>query len=112
MHSRFQQGKHASVWFTSFAKFLSKSRTVTFFFNFLVVQNHGEEISLRLRTDDLKGFRKYESIKTTLLHELVCSFLYLESFVGDVGEVSYGISFKIHFRPTWCTQNMIPISLL
>ncbi|KAK6919282.1 PUB domain [Dillenia turbinata] len=33
-------------------------------------KNCGEEISLRLRTDDLKGFRKYESIKTTLLHEL------------------------------------------
>lgn len=35
-----------------------------------VNKNHGEEISLRLRTDDLKGFRKYESIKKTLLHEL------------------------------------------
>ncbi|XP_073124426.1 uncharacterized protein [Henckelia pumila] len=34
-------------------------------------KNHGEEISLRLRTDDLRGFRKYESIKKTLLHELV-----------------------------------------
>lgn len=33
-------------------------------------KNHGEEISLRFRTDDLKGFRKYESIKKTLLHEL------------------------------------------
>ncbi|XP_072973376.1 uncharacterized protein [Typha angustifolia] len=33
-------------------------------------KNQGEEISLRLRTDDLKGFRKYESIKKTLLHEL------------------------------------------
>ncbi|XP_076904711.1 uncharacterized protein LOC143560257 [Bidens hawaiensis] len=33
-------------------------------------KNHGEEISLRLRTDDLKGFRKYQSIKKTLLHEL------------------------------------------
>ncbi|KZV28324.1 hypothetical protein F511_16574 [Dorcoceras hygrometricum] len=33
-------------------------------------KNHGEEISLRLRTDDLHGFRKYESIKKTLLHEL------------------------------------------
>ncbi|KAK7823098.1 ubiquitin and wlm domain-containing metalloprotease [Quercus suber] len=33
-------------------------------------KNYGEEISLRLRTDDLKGFRKYESIKKTLLHEL------------------------------------------
>ncbi|PIA36911.1 hypothetical protein AQUCO_03200104v1 [Aquilegia coerulea] len=38
-------------------------------------KNHGEEISLRLRTDDLKGFRKYESIKKTLLHELV-SYLF------------------------------------
>lgn len=38
----------------------------------LVLQNQGEEISLRLRTDDLKGFRKYQSIKKTLLHELVC----------------------------------------
>ncbi|XP_073028969.1 uncharacterized protein [Primulina eburnea] len=35
-----------------------------------VNKNHGEEISLRLRTDDLHGFRKYESIKKTLLHEL------------------------------------------
>ncbi|KAH9612632.1 hypothetical protein KSS87_014600 [Heliosperma pusillum] len=33
-------------------------------------KNHGEEISLRLRTDDLNGFRKYASIKKTLLHEL------------------------------------------
>uniref|UniRef100_A0ACD5Y994 Uncharacterized protein n=1 Tax=Avena sativa TaxID=4498 RepID=A0ACD5Y994_AVESA len=33
-------------------------------------KNMGEEISLRLRTDDLKGFRKYGSIKKTLLHEL------------------------------------------
>jgi len=41
----------------------------------LFMQNMGEEISLRLRTDDLKGFRKYESIKKTLLHELVCNFL-------------------------------------
>ncbi|KAG0555120.1 hypothetical protein KC19_12G146000 [Ceratodon purpureus] len=33
-------------------------------------KNRGQEISLRLRTDDLRGFRKYESIKKTLLHEL------------------------------------------
>ncbi|ONK69273.1 uncharacterized protein A4U43_C05F21130 [Asparagus officinalis] len=33
-------------------------------------KNQGEEISLRLRTDDLNGFRKYQSIKKTLLHEL------------------------------------------
>ncbi|KAF3331061.1 hypothetical protein FCM35_KLT04415 [Carex littledalei] len=33
-------------------------------------KNQGEEISLRLRTDDLKGFRKYEVIKKTLIHEL------------------------------------------
>lgn len=32
--------------------------------------NRGQEISLRLRTDDLKGFRKYDSIRQTLIHEL------------------------------------------
>lgn len=33
-------------------------------------RNRGAEISLRLRTDDLAGFRKYNSIRKTLLHEL------------------------------------------
>eukprot|EP00898_Chlorokybus_atmophyticus_P003826 jgi/Chlat1/4444/Chrsp29S04398 len=33
-------------------------------------KNRGQEISLRLRTDDLRGFRKYDSIRKTLLHEL------------------------------------------
>eukprot|EP00850_Spirogloea_muscicola_P000981 SM000003S11226 [mRNA] locus=s3:1739882:1744360:+ [translate_table: standard] len=33
-------------------------------------KNRGEEISLRLLTDNLDGFRKYISIKKTLLHEL------------------------------------------
>mmetsp|Transcript_22679 Transcript_22679/g.73760 ORF Transcript_22679/g.73760 Transcript_22679/m.73760 type:complete len:671 (-) Transcript_22679:81-2093(-) len=33
-------------------------------------RGHGLEISLRLRTDDLKGFRKYNRIMETLLHEL------------------------------------------
>ncbi|GAX82086.1 hypothetical protein CEUSTIGMA_g9514.t1 [Chlamydomonas eustigma] len=32
--------------------------------------NKGQEILLRLRTDDLRGFRKYESIRDTLIHEL------------------------------------------
>ncbi|KAL4426212.1 hypothetical protein ABPG77_009827 [Micractinium sp. CCAP 211/92] len=32
--------------------------------------NRGQEISLRLRTDDLKGFRRYDRIRETLLHEL------------------------------------------
>ena len=32
--------------------------------------NQGQEISLRLRTDDLKGFRKYDKIRLTLIHEL------------------------------------------
>eukprot|EP00803_Ostreobium_quekettii_P008901 evm.model.scf_770.4 EVM.evm.TU.scf_770.4 scf_770:24332-27050(-) len=32
--------------------------------------NKGQEISLRLRTDDLKGFRKYLKIRETLVHEL------------------------------------------
>lgn len=32
--------------------------------------NKGQEISLRLRTDDYKGFRKYLRIRETLVHEL------------------------------------------
>jgi hypothetical protein len=32
--------------------------------------NRGQEISLRLRTDDLKGFRRYDRIRETLMHEL------------------------------------------
>lgn len=32
--------------------------------------NKGQEITLRLRTDDLKGFRQYDRIKETLIHEL------------------------------------------
>lgn len=54
-------------------------------------KNHGEEISLRLRTDDLEGFRKYESIKKTLLHELAhmvhsehdAKFLALEKLLNE-----------------------------
>jgi len=32
--------------------------------------NHGEKIYLRLRTDDLKGFRRFDVILKTMLHEL------------------------------------------
>lgn len=32
--------------------------------------NKGQEISLRLRTDDWAGFRYYLSIRRTLVHEL------------------------------------------
>jgi len=33
-------------------------------------ENKGQTISLRIRTDDLKGFRNYGNIKNVLLHEL------------------------------------------
>ncbi|KAJ1564169.1 hypothetical protein HK096_009304, partial [Nowakowskiella sp. JEL0078] len=33
-------------------------------------QNMGQKIALRLRTDDLDGFRHYDSIRKVLLHEL------------------------------------------
>jgi hypothetical protein len=33
-------------------------------------RNRGQEISLRLRTDDWEGLRKYASIRRTLVHEL------------------------------------------
>ena len=32
--------------------------------------NGGQEISLRLRTDDLRGFRRYDRTRETLIHEL------------------------------------------
>jgi hypothetical protein len=32
--------------------------------------NRGESIHLRLRTDDMRGFRDYATIRKTLLHEL------------------------------------------
>ena len=32
--------------------------------------NGGQEIKLRLRTDDLLGFRNYNKIRDTLVHEL------------------------------------------
>ena len=32
--------------------------------------NRGQEIHLRLRTDDLRGFRRYARVRETLLHEL------------------------------------------
>ena len=32
--------------------------------------NQGQEIALRLRTDDMRGFRRYERIRETLIHEL------------------------------------------
>lgn len=32
--------------------------------------NGGQEIKLRLRTADLQGFRKFETIRETLVHEL------------------------------------------
>eukprot|EP00240_Pyramimonas_obovata_P003325 CAMPEP_0118928824 /NCGR_PEP_ID=MMETSP1169-20130426/5984_1 /TAXON_ID=36882 /ORGANISM="Pyramimonas obovata, Strain CCMP722" /LENGTH=669 /DNA_ID=CAMNT_0006870887 /DNA_START=178 /DNA_END=2187 /DNA_ORIENTATION=- len=34
-------------------------------------KNRGQEICLRLRTDDMKGFRKYDVIIKTVIHELV-----------------------------------------
>ncbi|KAJ1720314.1 hypothetical protein LPJ53_005045 [Coemansia erecta] len=33
-------------------------------------RNRGEVIALRLRTDDLQGFRTYESVRDVLMHEL------------------------------------------
>ena len=33
-------------------------------------RNRGQEIGLRLRTDDWRGFRKYLRIRETLMHEL------------------------------------------
>mmetsp|Transcript_44427 Transcript_44427/g.71198 ORF Transcript_44427/g.71198 Transcript_44427/m.71198 type:complete len:522 (+) Transcript_44427:572-2137(+) len=47
--------------------------------------NKGQEISLRLRTDDLKGFRKYLEIRATLIHELA----HMENHKEDHGPEFY-----------------------
>merc|ERR1712137_846156 len=52
--------------------------------------NAGQEIKLRLRTDDLSGFRYYKTIKKVLCHELAHNvhsnhdhkFLELESLIN------------------------------
>lgn len=54
----------------------------------------GQEISLRLRTDDLKGFRRYDRIRETLIHELAhmvwgehdANFKELNSQVRDIAD--------------------------
>lgn len=63
-----------------------------------MLQNQGEEISLRLRTDDLKGFRKYQSIKKTLLHELV-SIIQLDKTLYILCRVLCFLS-RIFWQPT------------
>ena len=49
--------------------------------------NRGQEISLRLRTDDLKGFRRYESIRQTLCHELAHMVSLLPASAGALEAV-------------------------
>jgi hypothetical protein len=58
--------------------------------------NKGQEISLRLRTDDYAGFRKYLAIRKTLVHELThnVSFVCVEGvevWWGGVGGFFGGV---------------------
>lgn len=53
-------------------------------------RNKGELIALRLRTDDLEGFRHYDAVRKVLLHELAhnVSFIFIfccryQIFVND-----------------------------
>lgn len=100
-------------------------KIILLIFCFNHIQNHGEEISLRLRTDDLKGFRKYDSIKKTLLHELVGGSVSL--FVVQLkniwkAEFALWVSWWILtslltyiisiFRHTWYILNMMWTSML
>eukprot|EP00892_Ulva_mutabilis_P005169 jgi/Ulvmu1/3023/UM015_0063.1 len=48
--------------------FMDDTRAVTCLLGLNI--NRGQEIKLRLRTNDLKGFRNYERIRETLVHEL------------------------------------------
>jgi hypothetical protein len=40
-------------------------------------RNAGQLIALRLRTDDLSGFRHYDSVRKVLLHELTHNVNYI-----------------------------------
>jgi hypothetical protein len=42
-------------------------------------RNAGQLIALRLRTDDLSGFRSYDSIRKVLLHELTHNVSFVEN---------------------------------
>jgi hypothetical protein len=48
--------------------FMDDTRAVTCLLGLNV--NKGQEIKLRLRTNDLLGFRNYQKIRETLVHEL------------------------------------------
>ena len=56
--------------------------------------NAGQEISLRLRTDDLRGFRRYDSIRQTLCHELahMVSNIFMDMWTACAVQVSSKVS--------------------
>ncbi|XVE72476.1 hypothetical protein DITRI_Ditri11bG0042100 [Diplodiscus trichospermus] len=68
-------------------------------------KNHGEEISLRLRTDDLKGFRKYESIKKTLLHELLNEEAASLDWTKSRGHTLSGIKYSENFEEDFSVED-------
>ena len=45
-------------------------------------RNKGQQILLRLRTDDLQGFRKFLSIKQVLCHELTHNVSHMPHVIG------------------------------
>jgi hypothetical protein len=59
--------------------------------------NKGQEISLRLRTDDLKGFRRYDSIRLTLIHELAHMVCFRFFFVFFFRFINYYHVFPCFF---------------
>ncbi|KAM5580501.1 hypothetical protein ABKV19_009976 [Rosa sericea] len=64
-------------------------------------KNKGEEISLRLRTDDLKGFRKYASIKKTLLHELLNQEAESLDWTRSRGHTLSGARYTEHYENSY-----------
>ena len=66
-------------------------------------KNKGQEISLRLRTDDFMGFRHYRIIIETLLHELA-------HMVHSEHEAPFHVRCITHYNiPTlfskWCQKS-------
>ena len=54
-------------------------------------KNNGEEILLRIRTDDLKGFRKMESVLNVLYHVSVLTLICKTSISSKSKFLTYDV---------------------
>lgn len=81
-------------------------------------KNRGQEISLRLRTDDYAGFRKYRSIQHTLVHELAhmvsCRAVVLSVAVSQegTGMAWHGCHWDLHSSSLFIAEYVLLVCFL